>query len=299
MDLYGQEPVPPGTNKIKEIAELNLKFDKRQEELNYKGLSKYMAIPVECEGTRPLLHVKGGVFMTTNSEHRVEFYVPGKSHQASGNFVAMLQEDLEVTGALVVFNGTTNKKAKSATKEPPSNDLQILYSCGVHLKMLSVRTLNSMVVYKNLRDITAIALVHQSPSIVSLGTASGVIKDYDMNSKAIVRNESKRHKNKILAIDSFEKYVVSVSQELCLIYHYAKQEDFAQIKSQEVGAGNFVSCLGIKDNFSQHEFVLIATKTDVLIYVLNSGQFAHEISAQGKLNLPKTAGTIQKLQRLD
>lgn len=37
-------------------------------------------------------------------------------------------------------------------------------------------------------------IIEQNPNIVAFGTTSGSIKDFDLKSKSIVRNQAKRHK---------------------------------------------------------------------------------------------------------
>ena len=53
--------------------------------------------------------------------------------------------------------------------------------------MLSFKTLTSVIIYKNLKEITCLCIISQNPHIISFGTVSGAIKDYDIKSKLIVR----------------------------------------------------------------------------------------------------------------
>ena len=42
-----------------------------------------------------------------------------------------------------------------------------------------------------------------------------------MKSKKVVRNFSKKHKEYILDLDSFGKYLISTSEELIIVYDYS------------------------------------------------------------------------------
>ena len=72
-------------------------------------------------------------------------------------------------------------------------------------------------------EITALALVKQNPHIISFGTASGALKDYDMKTRKVVRTASRRHKSPVTKVISFSKYVVSLSADLVYVYDHAKQ----------------------------------------------------------------------------
>jgi hypothetical protein len=50
-----------------------------------------------------------------------------------------------------------------------------------------------------------------------------------MKSKKVVRNFTKRHKSKIISIESFGKYLITVSEEIIIVYDYAIQEEMCTI----------------------------------------------------------------------
>jgi hypothetical protein len=50
-----------------------------------------------------------------------------------------------------------------------------------------------------------------------------------MKSKKVVRNFTKRHKNKIICIASFSKYLITASEEIIIVYDYAMQEEMCTI----------------------------------------------------------------------
>lgn len=115
---------------------------------NYKQLMQYQKIECQHE-TKPLLHLKSGVFLTNDDQNNLSFYIPGKGFET--NYLGVLQEDEKVTDAVLVFESKETTQLK--------NELQILYSTGLHLKMLSLKDLNSSNIYKNLNDITCLSLV--------------------------------------------------------------------------------------------------------------------------------------------
>lgn len=67
-------------------------------------------------------------------------------------------------------------------------ELQIVYTCGNYLKLLSFKTQTSVIINKNLKELTAMCVVQQNPKIVAFGTVSGAIKEFDMKSKEVVRS---------------------------------------------------------------------------------------------------------------
>lgn len=73
-------------------------------------------------------------------------------------------------------------------KRNREDELQVIYSCGQYIKMLSFKSLTSIIIYRNLKEITSLCVVDQNPNIVAIGTVSGAIKDFDLKSNLIVRN---------------------------------------------------------------------------------------------------------------
>ena len=90
--------------------------------------------------------------------------------------------------------GSHLKKSKKQSLDGSvhkTEELQIVYTCGNYLKLLSFKTQSSMIIYKNLIELTAMCIVQQNPNIVAFGTISGAIKEFDMKSKQVVRRTAK------------------------------------------------------------------------------------------------------------
>lgn len=99
-----------------------------------------------------------------------------------------------------------------------------MYTCGNYLKLLSFKTQTSIIIYKNLIELTAMCIVQQNPNIVAFGTISGAIKEFDMKSKQVVRRTAKQHKGRVTSLTSWGKYLISVSQDedLIIVYDYQR-----------------------------------------------------------------------------
>lgn len=162
--------------------------------------------------------------MSAGSDYKLKVWIPGRSQQP--NYLGLLEEDFPVSN-LQVF-GSHLKKQKD-------EELQVIYTCGPYIKLLSFKTLTSVIVYKNLKEITSMCIVQQNQSIISFGTISGAIKDVEMKSKKIVRSQASRHKNAITCLTSFGKYLISCSMvdNLIIVYDYQSQEEYCNISLEE------------------------------------------------------------------
>jgi hypothetical protein len=80
-----------------------------------------------------------------------------------------------------------------------------------------------------------------------------------MKSKKVVRNFTKRHKSKILCIQSFGKYLITASEEVIIVYDYAIQEEACNI-SPNSQYDKFSCISGFKDSISQSDIILIGTQ---------------------------------------
>lgn len=167
-----------------------------------------------------LVHLKRGMFLSAGSDKKLKIWIPGKSQ--SPNYLGQLEEDYPVSN-LQIF-GSQSKKQKD-------DELQVIYTCGQYIKLLSFKTLTSMIVYKNLKEITAMCIVKQNTHLISFGTTSGAIKEFDMKTKKIVRSQSQRHKTAITSITSFGKFLISCSSadNLVIVYNYQSQEEHCAI----------------------------------------------------------------------
>lgn len=87
---------------------------------------------------------------------------------------------------------------------------------------MSIKKLESNVIFSDFKEITALALVKQNMQIISCGTGAGKLIDFDYKERRKVRKESDKHKNAVVKIISFDKLVVSLSADLVYIYDYEK-----------------------------------------------------------------------------
>ena len=67
------------------------------------------------------------------------------------------------------------------------SDVTIIYVAKYTLRFLSIKSQKAIQLYRNKEEITAIAKVSQSGAVISFGTVNGIIKDYNMKEKCIIR----------------------------------------------------------------------------------------------------------------
>lgn len=165
-----------------------------------------------------LVHLKRGIFMSSGSDNKLKIWLPGRGQKP--NYLGQLEED-HPTSNLTVFGSHLKSK----------DELSVVYSCGPYIKLLSFKTLTSMIVYKNLKEITSICIVQQNPNIISFGTISGAIKEFDVKTKKLVRSEASMHKSAITAMCSAGKYLISLSSKdnLIVVYNYQSQAEHCSV----------------------------------------------------------------------
>ena len=157
-----------------------------------------------------LVHLKRGIFMSSGNDKKLKVWVPGHSEP---NYLGCLEED-HIASNLSVLEG--NKK-----------DIKVVYTCDRYIKVLSFEKGQSMIVFRNMTDITSLCVVDQQKTIVSFGMHSGAVKDFDMKNKQIVL-EAKAggaHKSAICCLTSFGKWLVSVSSDNIVIYDYQAMKE--------------------------------------------------------------------------
>lgn len=237
-----------------------MKFDVRVDQLAYSKMKEYMVVKSSNADrdhvfSNSVVHLKRGIFMTAGIDNKLRIWIPGRSH--SPNFLGMLEEE-NVVSNLTVFGQHLKKKK--------NDELQVLYTAGNYIKLLSFKTLTSMIVYKNLKEITCMCIVQQNPNIISFGTTSGAIKEYDLKAKEVVRSSASRHKQTITCLHSFGKYLVSCSsfENLIVVYDYQKQEEYISLNLKEQNLGladneqpTRVSMM--REQSRQLEFLIIGT----------------------------------------
>ena len=63
-----------------------------------------------------------------------------------------------------------------------------------------------------------------NPSIITLGTVNGIVKDYDIRNKCTIRSAKLHYGSKVTSIISTHKYLISLSENgLIVVYDYPNQ----------------------------------------------------------------------------
>jgi len=119
------------------------------------------------------------------------------------------------------------------------NDVNIVYVTGSVLKCLSFKHGKSVILLRNDRLITALTQVMQSESpLISFGQENGVIKDFDINSKHVVRRATLHH-SKVVSLTSYDKYLISASEDgKIIVYDYMSQQEQSDLVLSKVGLSN-------------------------------------------------------------
>lgn len=260
----------------------NLKFDRKVHDLVFSKMQEYQTF-VDPSNHGPaehiysVCHLKKGIFITAGSDNLLKIRIPGRSQKP--NYLGCLEEDSPVSN-LQVFGQHARKNQ--------DKELQVIYTSGLYIKLLSFKKLTSVIVYKNLKEITCLCIVQQNKNILSFGTCAGAIKDYDMKSKKVVRIETKRHAAAITCIVSFGKYLVSCSPKdnMIVVYDYQLQEEYRTLSLDPAVCDpseqpQTLACF--KDGILSKEYLLIGTTFgNVYLYDIEGAEF------KSSLKKPKT-----------
>lgn len=117
-----------------------------------------------------ICELKKGLYATCSDDKSIKIWMPFKT-VALGS----LEEDAPVK-QMVVIHG--------------SHNLDLVYAASSVLSCLSLKQGKSFVLCRNDRVISALTTVEQNPHIVCFGLENGVIKDYDLQSRNIVRSQT-------------------------------------------------------------------------------------------------------------
>lgn len=85
--------------------------------------------------------------MSADSNNFLNVWVPGRSHN---NYLGSLEEDYPVTNL---------QKFGTHIKKQSEEELQVIYTCKNYVKLLSFKNLTSVIVYKNLKEITSLVVI--------------------------------------------------------------------------------------------------------------------------------------------
>lgn len=121
-----------------------------------------------------LCPIINGFFISGSSDKTIKVWSPLEAKP-----IGVLREDDEVT--LMLRLGKTQQ-----------NDVTLLYVAKNTLRFLSIKSQKAVQLYRNKDEITAITKISSNSAVVSFGTSSGQIKDYDIKHKCIVR-QAKLH----------------------------------------------------------------------------------------------------------
>eukprot|EP00351_Strombidinopsis_sp_SopsisLIS2011_P005724 CAMPEP_0116874090 /NCGR_PEP_ID=MMETSP0463-20121206/5485_1 /TAXON_ID=181622 /ORGANISM="Strombidinopsis sp, Strain SopsisLIS2011" /LENGTH=143 /DNA_ID=CAMNT_0004517253 /DNA_START=1885 /DNA_END=2316 /DNA_ORIENTATION=+ len=139
--------------------------------------------------------------MTGSNDKTIKVWQP---HKASP--MASLDEEDSITHFIVLPK--TNK-----------NDINVIYTTSTVVNCLSMKHSIAVPLIRNDKKITAITHVEQNPTIISFGLENGVIKDYDVKSKHIVRRANMHEGTKVTAMTSKGKYLISADANGVIIFY--------------------------------------------------------------------------------
>jgi len=120
--------------------------------------------------------------------------------------MASLEEEDSVTNFIVLSK--TNK-----------NDINVIYTTSTIVNCLSIKHAIAIPLIRNDKKITAITQVEQNPTIISFGLENGVIKDYDVKSKHIVRRANMHEGASVTSMVSKGKYLISADAKSTVIFY--------------------------------------------------------------------------------
>lgn len=191
-------------------------FNEKREKTNYRNFGcTYVVKNAHSERINCLCYLVNGTFATGSSDKFLRVWRP-LDQKPLGN----LEEDMSVT--LMVRMGKTQQQ-----------DVTMLYVAQKVLRYLSIKQQKAIFLYRDEQEITAIAKVN-SDSIVVIGTANGMIKDFDVKSKCIIRNAKIHNGARIAAIISQGNYLISCSPDngLVVIYDYKNQQLYKELNTR-------------------------------------------------------------------
>ena len=105
-----------------------------------------------------------------------------------------------------------------------NNNVNIIYVCQSKLKCFNVKTMRAITLLENGENtITAICQNQQRQNVLSLGLSNGQIKDFDLQKRSVIRSPNLHQGERVVAIMSRNKHLVSASQDgRTIVYDYAK-----------------------------------------------------------------------------
>jgi WD40 repeat protein len=113
----------------------------------------------------------------------------------------------------------------------------ILYVAQKIVRYLSIKQQKAIFLYRDDQEITALTKINGIPdstSIVVIGTANGMIKDFDVKNKCIIRRAKLHSGARVSCIVSQGNYLISCSPEngLIVVYDYKNQQLFRELQTQ-------------------------------------------------------------------
>lgn len=116
-------------------------------------------------------------------------------------------------------------------------DITLLYVAQNIIRFLSIKQQKALFLFKNDQEITAITKINSisdgNNALIAFGTSNGMIKDFDVKNKCIIRRAKLHNGSKITCIISQGNYLISASPEngLIIVYDYKNQQLYRELKT--------------------------------------------------------------------
>jgi WD40 repeat protein len=145
-------------------------FNYKREKVNLRNYSCTFSVKKAHEDRiNCLTYLKNGAFLSGGNDCYIRVWNTLES-KPMGN----LLEDFPITHSI--------KMGKSH-----NGDITVLYVAQHIIRILSLKQQKALFLFKNDQEITAITKLNNDSPIVSFGTGKGMIKDFDVKNKCIIR----------------------------------------------------------------------------------------------------------------
>ncbi|CDW72031.1 wd-40 repeat-containing protein [Stylonychia lemnae] len=229
--------------QIERVGIQSQDFNEKRDNIKYKNFGcTFVVKNAHSDRINCLCYLINGAYISGSSDKTIKVWYPLEQKP-----IGILDEDDEVT--LMLRLGKT-----------PQNDVTLVYVAKFTLKFLSIKQQKAIQYYRNSTEITAICKINSTNSIICLGTAKGVIMDFDLKNRCMIRQAKLHQGSKVTSIVSQGKYLISLSiNGLAVIYDYPNQQQLREILLSQNGIAQSTSALLMK----QERFLAITDEQGV------------------------------------
>ena len=163
------------------------------------------------------------------------------------------------------------------------NDVNIVYVHRNQLKIFIVKTQRSMTLYPNQEGIAITAICHnqQRNTVISFGMANGRIHDLDLTKKRVVRTSNLHRGQKVTAITSRGRHLVSSSADgRTIVFDQAKMEVERELELAVIGINVPTDLLLMEDENT----LVVADSKGLNPIDISESSACEDCLQQGKLN---------------